>query len=90
MDHFTIPNEKIVKLELADFPICALSSDEPKIVVGFDDFFSTFLEYVHGFVLKEVCYINVKSFPPVCVFFKDTCFTSKGTTRAMDFVLSLR
>ena len=42
MDHFTIPNEKIVKLELADFPICALSSDEPKIVVGFDDFFSTF------------------------------------------------
>ena len=42
MDHFTIPDEKNVKLELADFPICALSSDEPKIVIGFGDFFLYF------------------------------------------------
>ena len=72
MDHFTIPNEKIVKLELADFPICALSSDEPKIVVGFDDFFSTFLENVHGFVMKEACY-SVISFP-VYLFSKGHLF----------------
>ena len=68
MDHFIIFDEKNVKLELADFPICALSRDEQKIVVGFAIFF-IFLENVHCFVLKEACYC-VNSFPLVSLFSK--------------------